>query len=161
MGSDKEDGVGPGRLSGQGCKNVNRETNSLREGWAVVLPVPGGGDEEGRDRAYSDIDPPEAEAEETDPGTKALTDLESEADDNTPDGTVRGTVEEEYLGESSSSGSEWIGVDRSGSEWIGVERSGAEWSGVEQSGAEWSGVERGGGLTPSGGDLKQVQCSAF
>ena len=83
----------------------------------------------------------EAEAEETDPGTKALTDLESEADDNTLDGTVRGTVEEESLGESSSSGSEWIGVERSGAEWSGVERSGAEWSRVERSGAEWSGAE--------------------
>ena len=26
---------------------------------------------------------------------------------------------------------------------------------------QWSGVDRGGGLTPSGGDLKQVQCSGF
>ena len=47
MGSDKKDGVGPGRLSEQGGKNVNGETASPWEGWAVVLPIPGGGDERG------------------------------------------------------------------------------------------------------------------
>ena len=61
MGSDEKDEVGPGRLPGQGSKNVNGETASLREGWAVVLPVPGRGDEGGGDRADSDIDPPEVE----------------------------------------------------------------------------------------------------
>ena len=65
------------------------------------------------------------------------TDSESEADADTTDRTVRGTGEEASLGAIGSSG--------------------AEWSGVERSGAEWSGVEQGGGLTPSGGDLKQVQ----
>ena len=61
MGSDEKYGVGPGRLSGQGSKNINEETSSPREGWGVVLPLPGGGDEGGRDGADSDIDPPEAE----------------------------------------------------------------------------------------------------
>ena len=61
VGSYEKYGVGPGRLSGQGCKKVNGETASPWEGWAVVLPVPGGGDEGGGDRADSDIDPPEAE----------------------------------------------------------------------------------------------------
>ena len=61
MGSDEKYGVGHGRLSGKDSKNVNRETASLREVWAVVLPVPGGRDEGGRDRADSDINPPEAE----------------------------------------------------------------------------------------------------
>ena len=61
MGSDDKDGVGPGRLSGQGFKNVNWETASPWEGWAVVLSVPGGGDEGGGDRADSYINPPEAE----------------------------------------------------------------------------------------------------
>ena len=45
----------------------------------------------------------EAAAEAAEPGTKALTDSESEADDTT-DGTVRGTGEEAYLGTSGSSG---------------------------------------------------------
>ena len=58
VGPDKEDGVDPGRLSGQGSKNVNGETASTLEGWAVVLPVPGRGNEGGRDRADSDIDTP-------------------------------------------------------------------------------------------------------
>ena len=61
VGPDEKDGVGPGRLSGQGSKNVNRETASPWEGWAVGLPVPGRGDEGGRDRADLDINPPEAE----------------------------------------------------------------------------------------------------
>ena len=61
MGSDEKYGVCPARLSGKGSKNINEETASPREVWAVVLPVPGGGDEGGRDCADSDIDPPEAE----------------------------------------------------------------------------------------------------
>ena len=61
MGPDKEDGVSPVRFSGQGCKASNRETASLGEGWAVVLLVPGGGDEGGGDGADPDVDPSEAE----------------------------------------------------------------------------------------------------
>ena len=47
-------------------------------------------------------------AEAAEPGTKAFTDSESEADD-TMDGTVRGTGEEASLGASGSSGEEWSG----------------------------------------------------
>ena len=61
MGPHKEYGVSPGRLPGQGCEAFNRETASPGEGWAVVLPVPGGGNEGGGDRADSDVDPSEAE----------------------------------------------------------------------------------------------------
>ena len=61
MVSDKKYGVGPGRLPGQGSKNVNGETYFPREGWAVVLPGPGRDDEGGGYRADSDIDPPEVE----------------------------------------------------------------------------------------------------
>ena len=58
------------------------------------------------------------------------------------------------------------GVDRLG---IGIRGRHTEWvrdrhGGVGIPGSkrlQWSGVERGGGLTPSGGDLKQVQCSDF
>ena len=46
-------------------------------------------------------------AEAAEPRTKAMTNLESEADDAT-DGTVRGTGEEASLGASGSSGAEWI-----------------------------------------------------
>ena len=60
MGTHKEDGVIPGRLPGQGFKAVNRETVSTEEGWEMVLPVPGGGDEGVRDRADLDVDPSEA-----------------------------------------------------------------------------------------------------
>ena len=49
----------------------------------------------------------ESSAEPADPGTKALTNSESEANDETTDGTVRDTGEEESLGASSSSGAEW------------------------------------------------------
>ena len=80
----------------------------------------------------------EAAVETAETGTKSLTDLESEADDNTTYGIVRCTGEEESLGGSGSSGAEWSGVERSGAEWSGVERSGAEWSGVERSGVERS-----------------------
>ena len=61
MGPDKEDGVSPGRLPGQGCKGDNREVNSPWEGWAVVLPVPGRSNEGGGGRADPDVDPSEAE----------------------------------------------------------------------------------------------------
>ena len=61
VGPHKEDGVSPGCLPGQGCKAVNRETASPGEGWAMVLPVPGGGNEGGGDHADSDVDPSEAE----------------------------------------------------------------------------------------------------
>ena len=50
-----------------------------------------------RDRA-------EAAAEAAEPGMKALTELESKADDETTDETIRGTGEEESLGASGSSG---------------------------------------------------------
>ena len=46
----------------------------------------------------------EASAEAADPGAKALTDLESKADIDTTDGTVRCTGEEASLGASGSSG---------------------------------------------------------
>ena len=49
-------------------------------------------------------------AEVVDPGTKVLTDSESEVDDAT-DGTVRGTGEEASLGASGSSGAEWSGAE--------------------------------------------------
>ena len=61
----------------------------------------------------------------------ALTGLDSVSKADTLDGTASGPGEEASLGASGSSG------------------------------AEWSGVERGGGLTPSGSDLKQVQCNYF
>ena len=56
-----EYGVSPGRLPGQGCKASTRKITSPGEEWAVVLPVPGGGDEGGGGRAYQDVDPSETE----------------------------------------------------------------------------------------------------
>ena len=53
----------------------------------------------------------ESAAEAADPGTKALTDSESKADDDTTDGTVRGTGEEESLGASGSSGGDCNGAE--------------------------------------------------
>ena len=61
MGSDKENGVSPGRLPGQGCKAANRAETSTREGWTVVLPIPGGSTEGGGRREDQDVDPPETE----------------------------------------------------------------------------------------------------
>ena len=61
MGPHVEYGVSPGRLPGRGRKKVNGETASPREVWAMVLPVSGGGDDGGGDRADSDVDPSEAE----------------------------------------------------------------------------------------------------
>ena len=51
VGTHKEDGVSPGRLPGQGCGAVNRETAPPGEGWGMVRPVPGRGDVGGGDRA--------------------------------------------------------------------------------------------------------------
>ena len=53
----------------------------------------------------------EAEAEVVEPGAKALTNSESEADANTTDRTMRGTGEEASLGASGSSGAEWSGAE--------------------------------------------------
>ena len=55
----------------------------------------------------------EAAAEAVEPGTKVLTDSESESED-TIEGTVSGMGEEASLGASGSSGVGWSGVERSG-----------------------------------------------
>ena len=55
----------------------------------------------------------EEAAEAAEPGTKAFTDLESDAD-NAMEGTVGGKGEEESLGASGSSGAEWSGVEWGG-----------------------------------------------
>ena len=60
MGSYEKDGVGPGRLSGKGFKKVIRDTVLPWEGWMLVLPVLGGGNDGGGDRADSDINSLEA-----------------------------------------------------------------------------------------------------
>ena len=60
MGPHTEDGVSPGRLPGQDREAVNMETASPGEGWLMVLPVPGWGDEGGGDRVDQDVDPSEA-----------------------------------------------------------------------------------------------------
>ena len=52
----------------------------------------------------------EAAAESAEPGTKALTYSESEAD-NTTDGNIRDMGEEASLGASGSSGAEWSGAE--------------------------------------------------
>ena len=52
----------------------------------------------------------EAAAEAVEPGTKALTESESEADDTT-DGNVSGSGEKASLGASGSSGAEWSGAE--------------------------------------------------
>ena len=53
----------------------------------------------------------EAAAEASEPGTKVLTDSESEADNDTTDGTIRGTGYEESLGARGSNGAEWSGAE--------------------------------------------------
>ena len=53
----------------------------------------------------------EAAVKAAEPGAKALTDSESEADANTTDGTVRGMGEEASLGARGSSGAEWRGAE--------------------------------------------------
>ena len=92
----------------------------------MVLPVPGGGDEGGRDCADLDIDPLEAEhgraiycdtAQWAPPGDRKmrerggaeaaepeLTGSDSEPESDTPEGTACGTGEEASLGASGSSG---------------------------------------------------------
>ena len=61
MGSNEKNGVSPGSLPGQGCKAANRLVTLKREGWEVVLPIPGGSTEGGGRREDQDIDPLEAE----------------------------------------------------------------------------------------------------
>ena len=57
MGSDEENGISPGSLPGQGYKAVNRASTSTREGWEVVLPIPGGSTEGGGRSEDQDVDP--------------------------------------------------------------------------------------------------------
>ena len=173
MGSDEKDRVSPGRLSGQGSNNVNGETASPREGWSVVLPVPGGGDEGGGDHADSDIDPPEAEhgraiyCDAADSGTLRGG---SKTDGCTGTKAVVGTDGDLLKGGQGKGGSNGrsggAGVDGLG---LGVRGRHTEWDHERHGGGgvpgskrfQWSGVEWGGVLNPSGGDLNQVQCSYF
>ena len=61
VGSGEENKISPGRLPGQGCKAANRAATSTMEGWAVVLPSPGGSTDGGGRREDQDVDPSEAE----------------------------------------------------------------------------------------------------
>ena len=173
MGSDKKCGGVPGRLSGQGSKNVNGETASPLEGWAVFLPVPGGGNEGGGNCADSDIDPPEAEHVRA---------IYFDAADSGP--VQRGSKTSRCTGPKAVVGADryqleggqrkgnrnrrsgGAGVDKLG---LGVRGRHTGWDRKRHGGGGipgskrnyWSGVERGRGLTPSDGDLKQVQCYDF
>ena len=88
-----EDGVIPGRLSGQVCKKLNRETASPWEGWEVVLTVAGWGDEGGGDCADSDINPLEAEH-----GRAIYCDAANYGPVRGGSKTARGTVPKEMVG---------------------------------------------------------------
>ena len=46
---------------GRLARVLGREATSPREGWAMVLPRPGGSNEGGRGRSDQDVDPSEAE----------------------------------------------------------------------------------------------------
>ena len=170
MGSYEEDGVGPGCLSGQGCKKVNRETVSPWEGWTVVLTVPGGGNEGGGDRADLGIDPPEAEhgrsiycnAADSGPvrggsktaggmGPKEMVVAEG---DRLERGQGKGGSYKRRNSRGGRAGDDGLGLGLRGRHTRGdrVRHRGGgvpgikrlQWSGVERSGAEWSGVERSG-----------------
>ena len=61
MGTDGEDGKGPGQFSVQGCAESFWESAAPWERRDLVLTFSGGSDEGGRDRLDSDVNPLEAE----------------------------------------------------------------------------------------------------
>ena len=61
MGTDGEDGKGPGQFSVQGRTEAHGEAAAARERRDLVLPFAGESYEGGRDRSDSDVNPPEAE----------------------------------------------------------------------------------------------------
>ena len=61
MGTDGEDGKGPGQFLVQGHAEDHGETDEAREGRDLVLPFVGWSDEGGNDRSDTDVNPPEAE----------------------------------------------------------------------------------------------------
>ena len=64
MGSDEENGKGPGQFSVQGRAEAHGEEAAVREGREgrdLVLPFVGGSDEGGRGRPDTYVNPPEAE----------------------------------------------------------------------------------------------------
>ena len=171
MGSDEKYGVRPRRLSEQGSNDVNGETYPPRERWAVILPVPGGGDEGGRDHADLDIDPPETEhgreiycdaadsgpmregsktAGCTGPKVVVVVDrdlMEGGQRKGGSNGRIGGArVDRLGLGVRGRH-TGWYRERHGGGGVPGrkaapVEQSGVEWSGVERSGVEWRGVEQ-------------------
>ena len=58
---DRENGICPGRLPGQGSQADDRTAALSGEQWDMVLPLPGGGPKGGGCREGQDIDPPEIE----------------------------------------------------------------------------------------------------
>ena len=171
MGPHKEDGVSPGRLPGQGCEVVNREIASPGEGWTMVLPVPGRGNEGGGDSADSDVDPSEAEhgrtiycdaadsgpmqgGSETAGGTGPKEMMEVDGDRLEGGQGKGGSKGRRLSGGGGGAGVDGLGIgarsrhtggDRGRHQGGGVPGcKRLQWSGVERSGAEWSGVERSG-----------------
>ena len=61
MGTDGEDGKGPGQFSVQGCAEAHGEVAAAQERRDLVLPFAGRSDEGGRDCSDSDVNAPEAE----------------------------------------------------------------------------------------------------
>ena len=61
LGTDGEDGSGPGRLPGQGRYEADGETDAQREGREVAVPPPGGSNKGRGDREGEDIGPLETE----------------------------------------------------------------------------------------------------
>ena len=61
MGSDEEDGKGPGQFSFQGRAEDHGEAAVAQEGRDLVLPFVGGSNEGGRDFPDTDVNPPEVE----------------------------------------------------------------------------------------------------
>ena len=61
MGTDSEDGKGPGQFSVQGRAEDHGEAAVAQERRDLLLPFFGGSDEGSRDRSDTDVNTPEAE----------------------------------------------------------------------------------------------------
>ena len=156
MGPHQDDGVCPGRLSGQGSTAIDRTNATPWEGRKVGLPPPGGGYQGGGGRESQDIGPPETEygraihCDATDSGT--MRGGGAAEGDTGPTAMVGATRDSLEAGEGKGGkGGGNSGTRGSTCGGDGATRTGNRNGGGGVTGGQWlqrGRMERGGGLRP-------------